>query len=407
MAIDDNDKMVKLMNSYVDALCDEIVLWWDRFRFADENGKRAQLKSIYFWWWTPLTIWIDNIIRIINIIIDSFDVEDLWEFSIECNPYPEEDVYNAIKIINKKYKKFPRIRWSFGLQTFDSEILKESGRLYSFPAIVDFLRWLVDLKADNNVFNFDFIAFGKFNQNKKWDIILWDEYKWNFLVDFVSSYFADGFSLYTLELFPGSVWYHEQIVKNNHVDQWLWLKKYGSDDDVYAEFEFIKNLFEENAYRRYELSNFALPWKASIHNNVYRNMENYIWVGTSASSFLKWNLCQSMSSFLNIENDVKSVRWSNTKVLMDYVKWSYVDKKTVDPMDERDFRIEKVFLALRTQAGIENVSSYSDLFVSDWEEKIKDWTDRWLVDYYEDILVLTDKWMDVYNSIITDLFADV
>ncbi|MEI6671859.1 MAG: hypothetical protein WCL02_00385 [bacterium] len=37
---------------------------------------------------------------------------------------------------------------------------------------------------------------------------------------------------------------------------------------------------------RYEISNFAVASKASIHNMVYRNMEPYIGIGLSASSFL-------------------------------------------------------------------------------------------------------------------------
>jgi hypothetical protein len=39
-------------------------------------------------------------------------------------------------------------------------------RAYSFGGIVEFLRALVQLKQDNNVFNFDFIAFGKFQVSK-------------------------------------------------------------------------------------------------------------------------------------------------------------------------------------------------------------------------------------------------
>ncbi|NOZ44117.1 MAG: hypothetical protein GXP45_03100 [bacterium] len=46
--------------------------------------------------------------------------------SIELNPYPEKETLELIKAIQKKYKNFPRIRRSIGLQTFDPDILKES-----------------------------------------------------------------------------------------------------------------------------------------------------------------------------------------------------------------------------------------------------------------------------------------
>jgi coproporphyrinogen III oxidase-like Fe-S oxidoreductase len=73
-------------------------------------------------------------------------------------------------------------------------------------------------------------------------------------------------------------------------------------------------------------------------------------------------------------------------------------------MTEQDYRIEKVFLALRTQAGVEGISAYADLFISDREKKITAWQQDDLVDYYDDIFVLKDKGMDVYNTIITELF---
>ncbi len=343
----------------------------------------------------------------IDTVEEYFDTDNLGELSIECNPYPQDLVYETIQTIQKKYKHFPRIRRSFGIQTFDIEILKESDRMYSFPAIIDFLRGLVDLKKETTVFSFDFIAFGKFNTTKKGDRILRDAYKRDFLVDFVSSYFADGFSVYTLELFPGSTRYHEQILKHSHEKDGLPLKKYGSDDDVYAEFGFLKQLFQENGYRRYELSNFALPGKASIHNNVYRNMENYIGVGTSAASFVDLRTLPDLRKHITEDADAVAVRRANTKVIADYMKGNYTDSKKLENMTEQDYRIEKVFLALRTQAGIENVSEYADLFVTDREKKVQQWKKDGLVDYYEDILVLTEKGMDLYNSIVTDLFAEL
>jgi len=42
-----------------------------------------------------------------------------------------------------------------------------TGRNCSFPGMVDFLRDLQPLKQDNSVYNFDFIAFGKFHTSKK------------------------------------------------------------------------------------------------------------------------------------------------------------------------------------------------------------------------------------------------
>ena len=121
------------------------------------------------------------------------------ELSIELNPYPEEEVLNFVKILNKKYDKISRLRYSFGIQSFDDEVLKIVGRAYSFSGIVGFLRDVTKFKQNNNVFNFDFIAFGKFQISKNGFKQLWHEFKREFLQKFLASGYVDSISLYTLE----------------------------------------------------------------------------------------------------------------------------------------------------------------------------------------------------------------
>lgn len=137
---------------------------------------------------------------------EHFNCENLAELSFEFNPYPEEEIYSIIKTLQKTFgKKYPRIRFSFGIQSFDNEVLQLAGRRSSFLGLVDFLRNLQPLKQDNMVFNFDFIAFGKWNQSKKGNPYLWTPSALNFFTDFVNAHFADSFSLYTLELFENQI----------------------------------------------------------------------------------------------------------------------------------------------------------------------------------------------------------
>ncbi len=79
------------------------------------------------------------------------------------------------------------MRYSFGIQSFDDEVLSATGRAYNFSGIVEFLRGLVKYKADNDVFNFDFIAFGKFQISKNGYKQLWHEFKRDFLKKFLDS----------------------------------------------------------------------------------------------------------------------------------------------------------------------------------------------------------------------------
>ncbi|HCY20567.1 TPA: hypothetical protein DIC40_01665 [Patescibacteria group bacterium] len=136
--------------------------------------------------------------------------------------------------------------------------------------MTDFIRGLREIKQENMVFNFDFIAFGKFGETRKGEAQLWDPGKIDFFDRFAKSQFADSFSLYTLELFPGSTW------KSKTPDQAISGTYYGSDDDIFTEFAYLKDIILDAGYQRYESSNFSKPGVSSIHNRVYRTMQNYI-----------------------------------------------------------------------------------------------------------------------------------
>lgn len=189
-----NQEPEPIMKNYLDALHRQIDA------FSKTLGKR-EIRTIYFGGGTPSTIGSDEMIKIIEHIGQVWDLEYLEELSIEINPDPVEDMLELVQTISKRYKHFPRVRFSVGIQSFDNEVLQEAGRQYNFQSCVDFLRRLAQLKMDHNSFNFDFIAFGKLNQTRKGEPQLRDPAKIDFFQRFVQSGVADSFSLYTLELF--------------------------------------------------------------------------------------------------------------------------------------------------------------------------------------------------------------
>ena len=275
-----NQEPAPIIANYLDALHRQID------DFANKLGDQ-EIKTIYFGGGTPSVIGSQEMIRLIDHIAQVWNIEYLEELSIEINPEPVDDMLEMIQTLSKHYKHFHRVRFSIGIQSFDNEVLEESGRQYTFQSCVDFLRRLKNIRMDHNIFNFDFIAFGKFNQTRKGDIQLRDPAKLEFFQRFVESGFADSFSLYTLELFEGSARYNEQITKHNHEHAGFGLKKYGTDDDVYAEFELLKSVLLDAGYQRYEISNYSRAGANSIHNRVYRAMGERLGLGTGATSHLK------------------------------------------------------------------------------------------------------------------------
>lgn len=371
MPIDFSDTII---DEYIVALKKEI----DYYADTIEN---KEIKTLYFWWGTPSKIGVERIIDIIEYIKTKFDCEDLAELSIELNPNPTEEVLNFVQVLNKKYDRVSRLRYSFGIQSFDDEVLKISGRAYNFSQIVEFLRNLVKYKADNVVFNFDFIAFGKFQVSKKWHKQLRHEFKRDFFQKFLASGYADSISLYTLE---------------NIQDKPCPQIYHGTDDEIMEEFQLLRGMIEDAGLMRYEISNFAVAGKASIHNMVYWNMEPYIGLWLSASSFTKNPVDKG-------GNEGGFTRWTNTWDIKEYLEWNRTDKKEIEILNESDLLIEEFFLRLRTREGIADISKFISVLIKDYELRITNFKKEGLVEFDETKLRLTDEGMNVYNGIVTDL----
>lgn len=363
-----------LITQYIESLKKEI-------NHYAEKILDKEIKTLYIWWWTPSSIGIDRIIDIIDYLQTKFDFEHIAELSIELNPNPMEEVLNFVEVIEKRYKNFPRVRFSFWIQSLDDEVLQMTWRAYNFAQIAQFLRELVKHKKENTVFNFDFIAFGKFQVSKNGFRQLRHEFKRNFLKDFLNTGYADSISLYTLEGISDK---HQRTMPSSHISVPKFLY-YGTDDEIMEEFLILKEMIEDAGYKRYEISNFAHAGKASIHNMVYRNMEPYIGLWLSASSFF--------------ENKRRTNTWDIKK----YIQGEWIDKKEVQTMNESDLLIEEFFLRLRTNEGIANISKFISVLVPNYKSLISRYQDEMLVNFDSKKLQLTNKGMNVYNTIITDL----
>lgn len=363
------------------------------------------IKTLYIGGGTPNLIGADNLIKIIEQAESYFDMESLAELSFEFNPYPQEEIYEIITKIQSRFgKKYPRIRFSFGIQSFDNEVLTLSGRKTLFLGLVDFLRGLQPLKTDSTVFNFDFIAFGKRNTTKKGNRQLRNQNSLSFFQDFVNSHFADSFSLYTLELFENQLWKkkNEKLISGEY---------FGSDEDIYEEFSLLKDIIQDAWYGRYELSNFALASKSSIHNRVYRNMEDYLGLWLNSASFLtKKSLNpELLTAFWISDFDAKALRFKNTISFEQYAQGNYLDPKSFETVSDQDYLIESFFLGLRTDRWVSNIADFASILVPNYLDKIAIYEQQGFILFDEETgkLRLTDAGMDVFNAIITDIMAEI
>jgi oxygen-independent coproporphyrinogen III oxidase len=372
---------------YLDALKGEIDHWASKKK--DDN-----LYTIYIGGGTPTSLGADGLMELIDHVGSYRDLEEVAELTIECNPDPIDEMLSLIKQVSKHYHKLPRVRRNIGVQTFDDEILEESRRDYTFNELVGFLRSLQKIKQWYMSYNLDFIAFGKLKELNNQELQLRNATKLQFFDDMVGSGVFDSFSIYTLELFPGSTWYEQRKHLTDHTKEWYGMKQYGSDDDVYAEFSLLKDILLSHGYQRYELSNFAITGRQSIHNHVYRSMDEYVGAGTSASGLVR-----------NDEGHL--MRYTNTRSLKDYLAEQYVDEDQTIVLEGADELIEWFFLALRTSHGITDLERYESVLIDDYQQKIDDLIEQWFVQETDYSLRLTDQGMDVYNEIVTSLLKKI
>ena len=393
------------IQNYLNNLHDEIDGRWKVFW-------RAEVRTIYFGWWTPNLIWAEEIKKLIYHCEEVFDCENVGELSFECNPYPQDQVYEFVSDLQKSFKKYPRVRFSFGIQSLDNWVLENAWRPYTFPGMVDFLRWLRDLKLENSVYNFDFMAFGVFNRTKKWDLQLWTPSALEFFQDFVNSWFADSFSLYMLELFEHQKWKKNPDWNSSVIQQ---SGLFWNEDEIYEEFDILKSIIQEWWYKRYEISNFATVGKSSIHNRVYREMEDYLWLWLSASSFINGKSLyfqNVVEKLKEVDSSLRSewlngIRRTNTPYFPKYVWDEKLVESAIQPMSQADYLIESFFLSLRTDRWIDDISNFKSILVKDYAEKISLYEENGYLKLRENGFVLTDEWMDCYNGIITELLEKI
>ena len=99
-------------------------------------------------------------------------------------------------------------------------------------------------------------------------------------------------------------------------------------------FRLRDQVLEPSGFHRYEISNYCLPGKESLHNLVYWEHESYLGLGPSAASF-----------------DGK-IRWNNEPDLLEYIK-EPGKGRLYEQLEQDQLLLERIFLGLRLSQGID------------------------------------------------------
>lgn len=306
------------MSKYIDEVCRELTAVIGLY-------PDTVIDTVYFGGGTPSVVPHSILARLIEHIHKCASV-DIKEFSVEVNPCSSNKLFS--------YKASGINRISLGVQTLDPEILSVIGRSHT-P-----LQALDALERARSIFD-----------NVSADVMLGlPGQTVQSVADTLSGImpFVTHISQYMLKL-------SDEVPMAKSVTE-------GSialpDDDLTADmYEAGYSLMQNQAYERYEISNFAKPGYSCMHNLKYWNREDYIGVGAAAHSFLD------------------GVRYNNPADLGGYLSGCHLGngRANVTPVPPCDALFEYIMLKLRLEEGFEvkDINKKFGIdFLSDYNKEI-------------------------------------
>lgn len=306
----------EIMNSYVDALVDEI-------RLSGLKNEETILDSIYIGGGTPSVLPPSFLEKIVLAIHNSFSL-NLKEFSIEVNP--------ATNINLKNYRDLGIDRVSLGVQTLNDKLLKIIGRRHDST---------LALKTIDEA--------NKYFDKVSCDLMIGLPTQTNFDVETSAKTLSSKvkhISMYMLKL-SNNVKMANQVRNGDFC--------LPNDDDTVDQYEIAYDIFKNNGLYRYEISNFSAPQYESYHNLKYWNREQYIGLGASAHGFVNNERYYNPS---NIKEYIAGKNYGHGKEFKEFVS-------------ESEALFETIMLALRMPKGID-ISSINRDFNIDFEEKYRE-----------------------------------
>ena len=340
------------IDNYINNLTREIELYQDKLC--------VDIDSIYLGGGTPSYIdskYIESIVKTLH----NFNLDNLKEFTIECNP----NSINKDKLL--LYKDLGINRISLGVQSFDDEVLRSIGRDHSSEIAISDIELIRNTGFDNLSFDLMLNLPNQDYKSIKNDL------------NIVKSISPEHISWYSLIVEEGSRFYT--------------LNKKGKlnlmDDDIEVDIfdELIENL-DQIGLKRYEISNFAKKGFESYHNKKYWEGNGYIAFGMSAAGYLG------------------NYRYNNTKNFIHYNNMINKNKlpiENIEIIESQEKEIEYIIFKLREISGI-NLKAFKDKFGVDFIDKYEDEINQFIdLDYFiiDDNFRFSKKGMDLSNQFLS------
>ncbi|MCY9307940.1 radical SAM family heme chaperone HemW [Bacillus inaquosorum] len=314
---------------------------------------QPDLKTIFIGGGTPTSLSEEQLKKLMDTIIRVLKPSSaLSEFAVEANP----DDLSAGKL--KILKEAGVNRLSFGVQTFEDDLLEKIGRVHKQKDVFASFERAREIGFDNISLD---LMFGLPGQTLK---------HLDHSLNTTLSLDAEHYSVYSLIVEPKTVFYN--LMRKGR----LHLPPQEQEAEMY---EMVMGRMEAHGIHQYEISNFAKAGMESKHNLTYWSNEEYFGFGAGAHGYI---------------SGTRTVNVGPVKHYIDLIAekgFPYRDTHEVTIEEQIE---EEMFLGLRKTAGVSKKRfaekygrSLDELFPS----VLKDLAEKGLIHNSESAVCLTHQ----------------
>lgn len=334
---------------------DRVETFLDALLRETEVRSKEQLRprTIFFGGGTPSALSLTQFEKLLGGLHSRLDLSCLEEWTIEMNPA----TVAADKAALLRSAGINRV--SMGVQSWDDDVLKSLGRTHDADKAEESFHILRDAGFDN--LSIDLI-FGVPGQSLA---------SWRASLERSLSLAPEHLSAYGLTYEEDTEFFRK-----------LGRGEMAPDEGLEADqFELTSSLLGDAGYLQYEVSNYALPGRESLHNSAYWSGRDYLGLGPSAFS------------------TVGCRRWRNIRETGIYSKTTLEGKTAVDFEEKVDDALkakERAAFGMRTLSGLPLSES------SPWDNELHGLEKEGLVRISGESWVLTPR-----GRLLADTVAEI
>ncbi|RFB17574.1 oxygen-independent coproporphyrinogen III oxidase [Bacillus sp. HNG] len=341
---------------------DEYLQYMDtELKHTIEAYPPSSLKSIFVGGGTPTVLTVNQLEIFLSSINNYLNPRSkTFEFTFEANPGDLTE--DKLKLMLDSGVN----RISFGVQTFDDELLKAIGRTHRREDVFHTIELAKQVGFKNISID---LMYALPNQTIE---------SFQESLDIAFSLDVEHVSAYSLIIEPKTVFYNLMRKGKLHLP---------SQENEAKMYEILMEEMEKNGFRQYEISNFSKEGFESRHNLTYWNNEEYYGIGAGAHSY------------------VSRKRISNAGPIKKYMSaidehgFPYVETHSVTVEEKME---EELFLGLRKTKGV-SISHFQEKFsVSIYDvfaSQIKEQKEKGLLEEKDDFIRLTNKGKFLGNEV--------